>query len=123
MSLSISPSDRQPPVPRPVEAQASARSTAAAAKPGSAAPEPTGPVQDAREMQRELREAVDRLNEHARRQGRNLSFSMDEKVNRTVITVKNAQTGEVVRQIPDETLLKVAHSIEDFKGLLHNEWI
>lgn len=121
MSLSISPSDRQPPVNRPAEVPA--RSPSTPAKPGSPTSDAPAPATDAQDTQRELREAVDRLNELARKQGRDLSFSMDEKVNRTVITVKNAQTGEVVRQIPDETLLKVARSIEDFKGLLHNEWI
>jgi len=38
-----------------------------------------------------------------------------------VITVRSKHTGEVVRQIPSETVLKVAHSIEDMKGLLLNE--
>jgi flagellar protein FlaG len=37
-----------------------------------------------------------------------------------VITVKNSSTGEVIRQIPDEALLRVAHNIDDIKGLLHN---
>jgi len=73
------------------------------------------------QMRAELSEALERLNEHMRKQGRSLSFSMDEQLNRTIVQVKDANTGEVVRQIPDETALKVAHSIEQFKGLLHNE--
>lgn len=73
------------------------------------------------QMRAELSEALERLNDHMRKQGRSLSFSMDEQLNRTVVQVKDANTGEVVRQIPNETALKVAHSIEQFKGLLHNE--
>jgi flagellar protein FlaG len=38
-----------------------------------------------------------------------------------VVLVKNADTGEVVRQIPNEVVVRIAHSIEAFKGLLHNE--
>jgi uncharacterized FlaG/YvyC family protein len=34
--------------------------------------------------------------------------------------VTNSTTGEVVRQIPNEIVLEVSRSIEDFKGLLHN---
>jgi flagellar protein FlaG len=54
---------------------------------------------------------------------RNVSFSMDEKLGRPIVYVKNATTGEVVRQIPNEVVVRIAHSIEDFKGMLHNEKI
>ena len=76
---------------------------------------------DAREMRRQLEEAVQQLNEQSRRNGRDLNFRVDDVVDRTVITVRSKHTGEVVRQIPSETVLKVAHSIEDMKGLLLNE--
>lgn len=76
---------------------------------------------DAKEMRRQLEEAVQQLNEQSRRNGRDLNFRVDEAVDRTVITVRSKHTGEVVRQIPSETVLKVAHSIEDMKGLLLNE--
>lgn len=118
MSLSITPSDPSR-VQRPAEPLV-ARERAAEATQTKSEPAAV-PKADPSRMREELREAVDKLNEHMQKQSRNLAFSLDEKANRTVITVKNAQTGEVVRQIPDETMLKVAHSIEDFKGLLHNE--
>jgi flagellar protein FlaG len=38
-----------------------------------------------------------------------------------VVTVKNADTGEVVRQLPNEVVVRIAHNIEEFKGLLHNK--
>lgn len=86
------------------------------------ADKPTGrPPFDAAQMRKEIEEAVERLNEQMRHEGRALAFSVDQKSSQTVITVKNSQTGEVVRQIPDETLLKVAHSLEDLKGLLYDE--
>ncbi len=78
---------------------------------------------DPKEMRQNLQEALDRLNDQMKRNGRNLNFSMDEAVDRTVITVKNTQTGEVVRQIPNETVLRVAHNIEKVKGMLMNETI
>lgn len=76
---------------------------------------------EARQTRKEIKEAVDRLNEAMRKEGRDLAFSMDEKLNQTIITVKNAQTGEVVRQIPDKVLLRVAHSIDEMKGLLYDQ--
>jgi len=76
---------------------------------------------DPAEMRRNLEEAIQRLNEQMKQNAQNLNFSIDELANRTVITVKNTETGEVVRQIPNETVLKVAHNIEKIKGLLHNQ--
>lgn len=82
---------------------------------------PSVKAPSAAQQREELSRAIERLNEQLRKQGRALSFSMDETLNRTIIQVKDANTGEVVRQIPDETVLKVAHSIEDLKGILLNE--
>jgi flagellar protein FlaG len=78
---------------------------------------------DPRESQRKLSEAISRLNEMMQSSGTNLNFSRDEVLNQTVITVKNTESGNVIRQIPDITFLKVAHNIESLKGLLHNEEI
>lgn len=73
------------------------------------------------EQQQQLQEAIDRVNEMMRKNGRALNFSIDKVAQRTVITVKNLESGEVVRQIPDEALLRVAHTIEELKGLLYHE--
>ena len=37
--------------------------------------------------------------------------------------VYNPATGEVVRQIPNEVVIKVAHSIENIKGLLMDQML
>lgn len=105
----------------------------AAAGPGVVEPEESStPAQEApkfeplvssEEMRENLKEAVKRLNEMMREGNRDLNFSMDETTDRVVITVKNANTGEVVRQIPDATLLRMAHNLENLKGVLHNESI
>ena len=76
---------------------------------------------DHKDLRRNLDEALQRMNEQMKQNGRNLNFSMDETMNRPVVTVKNTATGEVVRQIPTEVIVKVAHSIEDIKGVLHNK--
>lgn len=67
-----------------------------------------------------IREAVDRINRQMKDTNRDLNFSVDDASDRVVITVKSTSTGEVIRQIPDQALLRVAHNIEDIKGLLHN---
>lgn len=73
---------------------------------------------DPSESAQRLSDVIDDLNKRIEGLGRNLGFSIDEKVNRSIVTVVNKQTGEVVRQIPTEVVIRVAHSIEDLKGLL-----
>ena len=125
LSLAGSPQLQAPPPP----AQHAPTRGVAAAVPRpegpSAAPVPKkAELQfDAEEMQQNLQQAIERINEQMRHNGRNLNFSVDEVIDRTIITVKNRQSGEVVRQIPDEVLVRVAHNIEDIKGLLLNEKI
>jgi len=72
-------------------------------------------------MRQNLQEAIDRLNQQLKANGRDLSFQMDEEIDRTIITVRNIETGEVVRQIPSEEIVRMAHSLEEGKGLLFNE--
>lgn len=84
-------------------------------------PEPAELDFDIEEMRRSLEEAVARLNDQMAQTRRNLNFRVDDVVDRTVVTVRNSQTGELVRQIPSESMLKLAHSIEDIKGLLLNQ--
>lgn len=103
------------------KAPAAAQTSADAAKQETAPKPKFVPSVSAEEMRENLREAIKRLNEMMREGSRDLNFSMDEATDRVVITVKNASTGEVVRQIPDATLLKVAHNIENLKGVLHNQ--
>ena len=50
-----------------------------------------------------------------------LGFSMNEAINGPVITVHNTQTGELIRTIPSEEVLRVAKSIDSLKGVIFNE--
>ena len=52
--------------------------------------------------------------------GRNPSIDVDHALNAPVVTVRNSESGEVIRQIPNETVVQIAHSIEAFKGWLHD---
>ena len=67
-----------------------------------------------------LKQAVNMLNQQAQETNRGLGFRMDEVLNAPVVTVTSAQTGEVVRQIPNEVVIRVAHNIEKVKGIFFN---
>jgi flagellar protein FlaG len=61
----------------------------------------------------ELQSVVKRLNEHVQTINRNLQFSVDEDSGRSVIRVVNAETQELVRQIPSEEVLRISQFIKE----------
>lgn len=88
--------------------------------PKVSAPKPNEIRYDAAQAQRNLQEAVRSLNEQMESKKTGLGFSVDQSQNRPVVIVTNAETGEVVRKIPTDVVLQMAHSIDDMKGLLLN---
>jgi flagellar protein FlaG len=85
------------------------------------APKPIEIKVDLEKLKANLQESLQKLNETMRDGGRNLSFHMDEQLGGLVVQVKNADTGEVVRQIPNEMVVRMAHNFDAVKGVLHNE--
>jgi flagellar protein FlaG len=70
-----------------------------------------------------LQEAIVRLNEHMQKSSTQLTFSVDDSLNQVVVLVKNQETGNVVRQIPNEAALRMAHHFEDLRGFLQDSKI
>jgi flagellar protein FlaG len=50
--------------------------------------------------------------------GRNLSFSVDESTGYHVVRVVNPNTGELVRQLPSEELLKISRDFQRLNNVL-----
>ena len=67
---------------------------------------------------------VEHLNDHVQSVQRALHFSVDEDTGRTVITVTDAETEEVIRKIPPDEMLAVMRQIaqseetSEFQGVL-----
>ena len=76
-----------------------------------AKPPPEMPTED-------IEGTVRRLNELMAERERSLSFRVDEASGRTVITVIDATTQEVVRQIPSEEVLVLRRALETTGALL-----
>jgi len=110
----------QPPI---ASTQAAAPSTIASTRPELAAKVPAPIVKaeirvNTEEMKQNLDQAIRQLNDNMRDGGRNIAFSMDEVLGRPIILVKKQDTGEVIRQIPDEAIVKMAHNLDKLKGLI-----
>ena len=76
---------------------------------------------DVKQQEKLVKEAISKLNEQAKASNQQLGFSMDPHINGPVITVHNTHTGEVVRTIPSEEVLRVAKSIDSLKGVIFSE--
>ena len=68
-----------------------------------------------------VKAAVEEINNELEKLQSELGFSVDKVANDVVITVKRKESGEIVRQIPSETALKLAHNFEKLKGILLDE--
>jgi flagellar protein FlaG len=90
------------------------------AAPKVVAPKPIEIKFDQAQATKNLKEAVSLLNKQMADTGRGLGFSYDESKASAVIKVSDINTGEVVRQIPSEDVLRIAHKIDDLKGILYN---
>jgi len=72
-------------------------------------------------MQKRLEQAIENLNEQLQSSQTNLGFSIDTETDIVVVKVTNKETGELVRQIPAEAVVRLAGKMEDLKGLLLDE--
>lgn len=65
----------------------------------------------------QLEKAVVAMNDYVQSINRDLQFSVDEETERTVIKVIDSQSGELIRQIPDEVFLELARKLNDGGGV------
>jgi len=63
----------------------------------------------------QLDEAVKKVSDFLSAQNRDLLFNIDEQTQRTVVTVRESSSGEVIRQIPSEEVLKLADRIQELQ--------
>ena len=75
---------------------------------------------DVEGAKKRLDQAIRIMNERMEDGGRGLAFKLDSSLNRPVVTVTNQETGEVIRQIPNEVVIRMARSIDQTKGNLLN---
>lgn len=62
---------------------------------------------------KELISEVALVNDYVQTVQRDLQFKVDEELDRTVIRVVDSDTGELIRQIPDDIFLELARRLKD----------
>ena len=77
------------------------------------------PEQEIKEMAPEdIKSVVDEVNAFVQNMQRNLSFTVDEELGQAIISVKDKETDEVIRQIPSEELVVLRKKMDDVTGIL-----
>ena len=66
----------------------------------------------------EVQNKVSQLNDHLQNLNRNLQFTVDERSGSSVVTIRDTETEEVIRQFPSEEILDARSALEQVKGLL-----
>ncbi|WP_286184322.1 flagellar protein FlaG [Pantoea sp. Cy-639] len=65
-----------------------------------------------------VKDAVSEIEKFLKETRRNLEFFTDEESGKIVVKVVASETGELIRQIPSEEALRIAHSLSDVKSVL-----
>jgi flagellar protein FlaG len=79
---------------------------------------PAGPEAEKEPEHLDLEKAVTDIREFVQATQRQLDFSIDNSSGRVVVKVIATDSGEVIRQIPSETALKLAQNLSDASHLL-----
>jgi flagellar protein FlaG len=72
-------------------------------------------------LNQELNEAITVLNESLAKTPTKAIISKDEELNRFIVKIADKKSGEIVREIPSEALLKFARQLKELKGILFDE--
>lgn len=84
--------------------------------PGQAPPQPSQ-----EKVEQAVEQAVEAVQKAVEPVARDLQFSIDKETGKTIISVVDAVTKEVIRQIPGEEILAIARAIDRMQGLLFNQ--
>lgn len=100
----------------PADAAVSVVPTANAAKNGGADSATSGNAQQSPNEKLPLEKALEKINESMEAWSTQAEFSIDPDTHRVVISIKDTKTGDTIKTIPSETVLRIAKMITEFQG-------
>ena len=83
---------------------------------------PVQPAEIRQNMINRLAKAVDAINLHIQKNMKfnSIRFGMDERTDRTLVTIRDQRTGEVLKTMPSEFALEIAARLRAASGLFIN---
>jgi flagellar protein FlaG len=79
---------------------------------------PSGVAEASQPSREVVAKAAEQLQSFVQSMGRNLSFSVDAASGYNVVRVVNPDTGELIRQLPSEELLKISRDFQRLNNVL-----
>lgn len=64
----------------------------------------------------DIQSAVGQVSDFVQGQNRNLNFSFDDEAQRSIVKVTDSETGELIRQIPSEEVLRLSERIKNLQS-------
>ena len=101
--------------PRPSGAEAVSRVMSVPVRPSASAVREAQPIRDA------VAAALAQIENFVRDMDRDLNFFMDEVSGYIVVSVIDPQSGEVIRRLPGDEVLRLARTIEQVGNMLVNQ--
>lgn len=78
-------------------------------------------VEELNENHADFKAAVMEINRALEKIPTTLAFQVDETSKRFVVNVADISTGELIRQIPGDAVLRIARQLESLKGLIFDD--
>ena len=69
----------------------------------------------------DIREAIDTLNAALAQSPTKAIISRDEQLNRFIVKIADKDSGEVIREVPNEAVQRFARNLQEIKGLLFDK--
>jgi flagellar protein FlaG len=73
------------------------------------------------EVADDIEDAIDTLNSALAKAPTKAIISHDDQLNRYIVKIADESSGEVIREIPSEAVLKFARNLQEIKGLLFDK--
>jgi flagellar protein FlaG len=65
------------------------------------------------------RAVAQQIEAYLRSNNRSLEFTVDTDTGRTIVSVRDKETGELIRQIPGDEVLRIAQAMKELTSLVH----
>lgn len=111
----VRPTQVTPVIPKVASAASSHRPDEANALPSGGKELPVKEIKETSEQVKvtDIEQAVTEINDYVQSVQRDLHFSVDEDSGLTVIRVRDKESGELIRQIPEDIFLSLAQNLKD----------
>ncbi|MGY8849765.1 MAG: flagellar protein FlaG [Pseudomonadales bacterium] len=120
-AVPTAPVAQTPAAPTKVEAAVKAPQISAEEMGVEAASRKDATTSQLNDMNERLQAAIETLNAAVKKVPTALSFSHDESSNRFVVQVTDTDTGEIIRSLPGDAVLRMSRQLDSLKGVLFDD--